>query len=648
MKKQKMLVKVLAVLLVMSMVMAVPAAAADTPAIVNGGFEELNEDGKATGWSFTAGAETVTGDTAGAYSGNYVKLTGPDQHVIGTVVSGLTAGKTYVLSFALKSQDQNVAMLSLEYVNSSEENAKVDGENNSSLPVTNGSWRKVTHTFTLAEGADALRISLRTLGSAYFPVDTSAYVCYDDVALEERGQELVMNGDMETTTNGVLDYWNLSDSAKITADVENADGGRQTMKLTGTEGKKETAIGLVSDAKTVKEGSEYILSARVNIPENLVETPNANEVDETTGFRIYARWKNDDTKVFSVFGGRVSNNTAAGYRTAKTDGYITYSQVVGNRHHYSGSDVGFEIVIELNGAGTVYVDNVSVRPTGEEIYDGGFEDAYGGDVYYLSGAWYRTDADAFKRDTTMKYSGKASLCATPSTAVKEMLYLLTGLDAAAAIYRLDYMYYATETSANLKISNSNLNNYREYAFDFGDGSTAMQYEKWTRARKYVYKPAGETTLKIRFYMDANESGTSIYIDDVSLQKDESTLECTRTTDTAAGVPTTMENATHVRYHYVTSESVENENLPKLIIAKYTKENGFSRLSGIEIKETVKELWVNDGANYWPEATYPRFWHGYDYTYTFPAERDEATTYKAFVWDSFSGLTPLEKAIVTVG
>lgn len=612
-KKMKMVSLVLAAMLVLGTGMALPVAAAAEPAVVNAGFEEV-ENGKAVGWSFTAGAETVVGDTDGAYSGNYVKLIGSDQSVTGTTVTGLTAGETYALSFAIKSQDQNIAMLGLEQRNAAKDES-MSSVTSSNWPVTDGAWRKVSYTFTLVDGADAVRIILRTLTADYYPstAEAGAFVCYDAVSLESLGDERVVNGSMEAVTGSVPDNWTVSDSEKVTAD-KNADAGTYSMKLTGADAGTVVRAYQAVNAPYANQnanftGAAYRLSARICIPAEL-----------TGAFKILVyRDKLTATYPTGYIGGSTGMKTATG-------GFVTFSTVLGRGN---GAFTKALVALELDGEGVVYVDNVSLIPLTEGLlFNGGFEEyktdiaggqSVGGDWTMLNTVGHSWE---IVRDAEAAYEGEAYLKFTATDGTYPYARAaVSGLPTAAGVYRVDFMFKSDDEAVGPMCHGERGGSQVNCLLTDYTGT----YGEWTRCTSWIQKPEGDNYLNIRFATDSN---TVRYIDDVRVSLDETRLSFldTKRTETAD-----MEAAEKVTLRYVSETEVTDT--PNLMVAAYKTVSGEKMLCGFGIAAAPTKKILTVGEKSW-----------YTYTYTCDVPTAEVAEYlEAFAWDGVTPLTDKEVA-----
>ncbi len=608
MKIKKMTAVILTLLLLAGITAALPVTAATALAVWNGDFEEVNEEGKAAYWSFTPDAITVTDDAEGAYSGNYVKLTGPDQHVTSTTITGLTAGKTYVMSFAMKSQNQNIAMLGVEQRNEAEDKG-ITSATPSSWPVTGGTWRKLSYTFVLAEGADSVRIALRTLTSAYFEAEETEFVCYDAVSLESLGDERVVNGDMESVTEGAIDNWTVSSGTHITPD-KNADVGEYSMKLTGAgAGTVVRAYQAVSapyaNQNANGTGAAYRLSARISIPAEL-----------TGAFKILV-YRDALTATYPT--GYIGGST--GMKTA-TDGFVTFSTVLGRGN---GAFSKALVALELDGEGVVYIDNVSLIPLTEGLlFNGGFEE-YKTDITggrSVGGDWAMdasgTHAWEIVRDAKTAYEGEAYLKFTATAANKWPFANATvsGLPTEAGVYRVDFMYKSENgTTAPLCHSQRSGSQVNCLATDF-----TGTYSDWTRCTSYVQKPEGDNYLIIRFVTD---NVTIRYIDDIRVSLDETRMAF-QDSDRAE----TMKRAEVENGVLRVVSETELAEVPNFMVGAYKTVEGKKVLCGVKVAAAPASKVLTVGEKSW-----------YTYTYTCDIPAAEGAEYmEAFAFTG--GLLPV--------
>ncbi len=613
MKIKKMMATVTAVLLLISVAMALPAVAADVPAILNGGFEELSEGGNAVSWSFTAGAETVTEDTEGAYSGNYVKLTGPDQHVTGTTVTGLTAGETYVLSFAIKSQDQNIAMLGLEQRNAAEDK-NVSSMTSSSWPVTHGAWRKVSYTFTLTEGADSVRIDLRTLTSAYFEAEEMEFVCYDTVSLDVR-KDLVLNGSMEAVTDNSPDNWTPSSSANVVPDSSIASEGKYSLRLTGAGNETLVRAHQADVAATYTSGEcpigyKYRITADINIPEEL----------EGAGFRIIVYRNGVGTTGQAT---QIGSSSVAGGITQATGGWRKVIAYFGNK---TTAITTVQVALELTGTGTVYVDNISIEPILGELQNGDFEAFGHNGTNWTAGICGSADAGlTCEIDTTanVAYAGTGCLKFAKNTAAGSIYMTIEGLPQEAGIYRVDYMYkhegYASPTLNNMTDENAwtQLN-----AVD----SDIEAKNNWSRCTTYIPKQAGFTYIKLRLYTGNTLSG---YVDNMTVSLD--TNRTVFVSETDRSYTANMADAGKAEFRFVSE--TESADLPDLMVAAYKTISGAKVLCCLTVAPAPKAKTLTVGEKNW-----------YTYTYICDLPEAEGAEYvEAFAWNGVIPLTDKEAA-----
>lgn len=632
--------KLLAVILsacLLAGIAVLPAAAEG--AFENPGFESVAASGEkliADGWNFTAAAEAVTGDSA-APSGNYVKLSGPDQTVSPkTFLYGLEPGATYAVSFYLNTSDGGALFELVQYKDDGGTNIRLDSSSQFVSPgATGGQWIKFSKSIIIDADADCITINLRTTPSAITP-DFAGTVCYDEISVKAMGDEKVTNGGAEDVsisgeviTPAGWAMKNNTTSSEFYAATAAANEGYYGMVITNSNAARATAVKAVggSSITHVKDTTatiadtklsyKYVISAWINIPADLG--------GEGLRIAVYRDGGNATTTYPAVVlgggsAGAQANGTCVtgGFKTA-TGGWVhVYKEFT------TPSDTDYPascVAIELAGTGTAYVDNVSIIPTSGRLLNGDFEDTLTATT--PCGAWVFSSATEAKIENTGGYSGNKCISITAFTANKwpNAIGTISNLPAAAAVYKVSFMYKASNGTSLPMFHSDNLSQVNAVETDFIAGTD------WQKCYVYLKKPEGQRYLRLRVIGD---NSCVRYYDDIRVEIDKTSLTFIDSIRNTTGTMKTGDNTAWFRY----VNNSPAENLPVLIICKYETAGEVKKLAGVQLITAPTQT-----ATQTVSDTDTR----YIYTYKATAVKeagDGVTGIEAYAWNDISGVTPI--------